>query len=563
MTVNNPWVGYLERSYLQIKNSLLQRLGEIAPEVTDHSESNILVIILSQVAGVAEMLNYYIDNMAREAFISTARRYSSVVKHTRLIDYRIKAIIPASTDLQLTFLNNLGQSIANDAIRTIPKGTIFKTLNNTEFISTSQHIIPIGVTNYTIPVEQKTFSENVLIGTIDGTEDQVFSLGNNYVNESIYLEVGGDVWELVNTLGRSGPLDKHFIVEVSVDRIAYIKFGDGINGMLPPVNSDLIADYYISEGALGNVDANTINSTTFNFIVLGSNVTTVNLTNPLKAVGGTDYESIERIRRSAPLSLRTLDRAVTKQDFIDVAMLAPGVDKATVHYNCGKFVDIYISPNGGGIAQVSLLENTFNYINDRKTITTFINVVPAGESYITLGITATAKFRRNGIQTASDIVTALTEAYSYENSNVNRKIRKSDIIALVDNLEKVDYVNLDYLYLKPYFRPHNQHSQQLLTNIEILNGSTVNMNWRLQYTGDYMRLFKNGLFIANLNIGEQYTEPNNVFKLTILPSSYEFGQEWVFKTYPYNENLETDDFSVPILDASNLSIEVIEQLSIN
>mgnify|MGYP006386475189 CR=1 FL=1 len=78
-----------------------------------------------------------------------------------------------------------------------------------------------------------------------------------------------------------------------------------------------------------------------------------------------------------------------------------------------------------------------------------------------------------------------------------------------------------------------------------------------------MRLFKNGLFIANLNIGEEYTEANNIFKLTILPSSYEFGQEWVFKTYPYNENIETGDFSVPILDASNLSIEVIEQLSIN
>lgn len=563
MTINNPWVGYLERSYLQIKNSLLQRLGEIAPEVTDHSESNILVIILSQVAGVAEMLNYYIDNMAREAFISTARRYSSAVKHTRLIDYRIKAIIPASCDLQLTFFNNVSQSIENDMVRVLPKGTLFKTLNNIEFISTQDHIIPIGVKVYGVPVEQKKFTENVLIGTTDGELDQVFSLGNNYVNNSLHLEVGGVVWELVDTLGRSGPTDKHYIVEVSVDKIAYVKFGDGINGMIPPIGVDLIGDYYISEGINGNVDINTITQTSHNFTLPGSLVTKVNVTNGLKATGGTDYEGIERIRRSAPLSLRTLDRAVTKRDFIDIAMLAPGVDKATVHYNCGKYVDIYISPNGGGIAQTPLLQSTHNYISDRKTITTFINVVPAGESYICIGLTANAKFRRNGIQTKNDIAAALLEAYSYIKSDVNRKVRKSDIIALVDNLEKVDYVNLDYLYLKPYFRPYNQHTQQLSNNLEILPGSVITNTWRLQYTGLYMRLFKNGLFISNININEEYTDADNIFKLTILPNSYEFAQEWVFKTYPYNVNIETDDFSVPILESSNINITILEQLSIN
>ena len=86
MALKNQWVGYISRSYLQIKNSVLQRLSEIVPEVTDHSESNILVIIIGIFSGIAEMLNYYIDNMARESFITTARRYSSVVKHTRLIE---------------------------------------------------------------------------------------------------------------------------------------------------------------------------------------------------------------------------------------------------------------------------------------------------------------------------------------------------------------------------------------------------------------------------------------------------------------------------------------------
>ncbi len=78
MALDNPWVGYITRSYQQIKDSLLSRMVTNNPEITDHSESNILVIIIGMFAGIAEMLGYYIDNMAREAFIATARKFTSM-----------------------------------------------------------------------------------------------------------------------------------------------------------------------------------------------------------------------------------------------------------------------------------------------------------------------------------------------------------------------------------------------------------------------------------------------------------------------------------------------------
>jgi len=57
MALNNPWVGYITRSYKQIKSELLNRLGIAVPEITDHSPSNIMVIILDMFSGIAEMLN--------------------------------------------------------------------------------------------------------------------------------------------------------------------------------------------------------------------------------------------------------------------------------------------------------------------------------------------------------------------------------------------------------------------------------------------------------------------------------------------------------------------------
>ena len=562
MALKNQWVGYISRSYLQIKNSVLQRLSEIVPEVTDHSESNILVIIIGIFSGIAEMLNYYIDNMTRESFITTARRYSSVVKHTRLIDYRIKSSIPSSVDINLSFTDLDNNEVPSGASFVIPKGTIFNTENNIQFLSVTDTKVNEGDKNCIINAQQKTFVDSALIGQTDGSDDQVFSLGSNYVHNSMVLEIDSEPWLLVNTLGRSEPEDKHYIVDISVEKIAYIKFGDNINGKKPEAGKNIIGSYYTTLGSGGNVDANTINQTNFDFSnILGFNVPKVIISNKLKAVAGTDYEDIERIRRSAPLHLRTLERAVTEQDYIDIAMLSPGVDKANLSYKCGKYIDIYISPNGGGIAQSALLQSTKDYFSTRKMITTFVNILPAGESFITLDLEVTAKFRMDGIQTKKDIVDALMDYYSYNNSDINRKIRKSDIISLVDNLYKVDYLTLNGLYLKPYIRPVN-HQNTLLYNIDLKPGNTTKKNWKLQFDGSNMRLYNNQLFVGDIAIGQTYTDPSNSITILISDNNYEVGQEWVFVTYPINENIETDDFSIPVIREQDIKILVNEQLSI-
>ena len=51
MKLTQNWVGYLDRSYEQIKRSCLKRLGTIAPEISDHSESNPFIIILPMFSG--------------------------------------------------------------------------------------------------------------------------------------------------------------------------------------------------------------------------------------------------------------------------------------------------------------------------------------------------------------------------------------------------------------------------------------------------------------------------------------------------------------------------------
>ena len=55
MKIAQKWVGWASRSYEQIKRSALDRLVASNPELTDHSESSPLVILIDIFAGIAEV----------------------------------------------------------------------------------------------------------------------------------------------------------------------------------------------------------------------------------------------------------------------------------------------------------------------------------------------------------------------------------------------------------------------------------------------------------------------------------------------------------------------------
>lgn len=561
MKVYNKWVGYLDRNYQNIKAKLLNTLGETVPEITDHSESNILVIIIGMFSGVAEMLNYYIDNMARESFLTTARKYSSVVKLTRLIDYRIKSMVPASVDLEINFYNADNTPYILPANITLPPGLIFNTKNNVPFISGNGIIIEAGKSTVNIPVNQKVAVIGKSLGTTMGDPEQAYSLGMAYVNDSIQLSIAGIPWNYKETLGRSKPTDKDYIVDVSASKEAYIRFGDNINGATPISGQPIVVDYYESIGSLGNVEANTITETLIDFTALYG-IPKFTVTNKLSATAGTDYEDIDRIRRSAPLSLRTLYRAVTKQDYEDIALLAPGVSKAKIYYNCGKFVNLYISPNGGGISSTAFLESVENYFENKKMVTTFVKALPVGESQLVINLDVTAKFRRDPIKTRQDVKEALLNMFSYDNSDINKPIRQSDIIALIDNLEKVDYLEVIYISVVPYVRPNNTIAGQLNYELKVNKGSTQAVDWLIKYDGGYFKIYKNNQELYNLSLNEVYTDPENIITLYLPLSAYAIGSEWSFRTLPVNRDINLNDYSIPILKEENLTLTINEQLSI-
>lgn len=563
MVIKNPWVGYLTRSYNQVKTSILNKLRVNAPEITEYSESNILIVIVGIFSGIAEMLNYYIDNMAREAFLSTARKFDSVIKITQLINYRIKSNISASVDITFEALDADGNPVTMPSDFEIPAGTELSSTAGVSFLTSKPGVIGKGLSKVSIPVRQQAIVALSNVGLSEGSSHQIFLLPSDYDDGTIYVEVDSEPWSYKEHLGFSTPSSKHYTVERNVEGVFYVLFGDDVNGKIPDAGSVIATSYRITLGSRGNLPENTITQliSTLTWPVTTPAITEISVTNLLRSTGGLPSEDIDRIRRSAPLSLRTLDRAVTFQDYEDVTRLAPSVDKAGVKFSCGKQVHLYITPIGGGIASSQILSDTESFVKSRGIIGLDVQAHAAGETYIGLKMVVYAKFRVNTNLAYDDIKSALIDKYSADNSNINLPIRISDIIAIVDNQEKVDYIQSTNLYAVPYARPINSIRELNWTCIPGDSATSVS-NWSILYTGGAFKLLKGDVITQTISLNTPYS--NGVFTITInsAPSGVTEGDRWKFTIYPINRDIVLDDYTMPRIhpDFNFVDITVNEQL---
>ena len=574
MALKNQWVGYLDRSYKTIKTSILERMKVLVPEMTDHSESNLFVIIISLFAGLVEQLNYYVDNIARESYISTARRYSSLIKLTRLFDYRVRSKVASRVDLKITASDISGNPINLIADYTFNEGLIVVDSSGIQFITDKKVTIFKNTASATVGARQAVKITNQSLGITTTAERQSFKLPADYEHDTLQITIDGETWELRKTLAYSGPLDHHFIVEVNEAKEAWVIFGDNINGAIPSTTQAVLGTFYETKGSNGNLEVNTITQWQVN-PTLPLGITSFKVTNPLTSAGGVNTEDIERIRRHAPLSIRTLDRAVTYQDYQDIAELVPGVGKAKVKLDqVNRKIIVYVAPDEGGTASGSLLTKVEDEFYLKGMIGPIVNARAAGETILRITLDVTAKFRRNPADTSDDIRAALINGFGFNNSGVNKKIRHSDIIALVDGLDKVDYLTLTELTTKPYpriFKGSNSLENSWHIKVNVVNNQII--KWRLLILSGALTAY----LYKTVNGVEESRELNPVTIHTVDPTTTDYttgmgeislgiwgnfiaGDSWIFYTYPYNNDIELDDFTIPVIDIDELDITVHEQL---
>jgi hypothetical protein len=124
-------------------------------------------------------------------------------------------------------------------------------------------------------------------------------------------------WTAAADLIESRSTDREFVVETDNERRAWLRFGDGTHGALPPAGVSFRADYRVGGGITGNVGREAIAHVVWTTNVSGL-ITSVR--NPLEAQGGTDPQSIEEVKLFAPHTFRKrLERAIIAADYAAIA----------------------------------------------------------------------------------------------------------------------------------------------------------------------------------------------------------------------------------------------------
>lgn len=571
MGITNKWLNPYQRSYQQIKAKLVESLmGLKDPQgqklITDYSEGNILIIILSLFAAIAEVLHYYVDNMARETFLPTARRYDSVVKHGALVDYHARAAIAATVDVILS-RSITGNSIG--AKLTIPQGTLFTDSSGNSWLSARDVTWYSNVTTCKVPIIQhEKYTASALNNMIIPTGDRVIinlgtlPNGKYYEQGSMSLKIGGETWVLVDTFAKSKPTDKHFMVSVDEALNPYIMFGDGTFGKKPSAGAKITnVVFYLTNGTQGNVKSNTITSVPS---VISSSITDATVSNAYDAGGGSNYENFTMLKEHIPLSVKTLGVAITKEDFESLAMLVDGVNKAKADYECGRKLTVYISPDGGAVASSELINRVYNLLSQRAPMTTWLKVKSAGKVQIILEMEVTGKKSYKTAEIQTQILTALYNAYSPEQAQIGGSVRLSDIYALIDNLSTVDYLHLTKFYIKPWPTTIYGNKELNLGQFK-LNKAKGSMTYYITFNSSTtftVRSVLNG-YMATGTVGNsiQVIDKANGFdfSLDIQNNSYQSGYRYSITVSEPNHDYEDPGFNLPVFEnASQLTLTVKE-----
>ncbi|MGF2040546.1 MAG: putative baseplate assembly protein [Nostoc sp. CmiVER01] len=254
-------------------------------------------------------------------------------------------------------------------------------------------------------------------------------------------------WHQVPNFKVSDTWDRHYILDHLTGEV---RFGDDQNGMIPPQGRHNIRiTYRAGGGESGNCPAKTI-------VQLKSAVPYIDsVINYESAGGGADAETLNAVKERGPKTLRHRGRAVTAQDFEDLAKEAsPAVAKAKAVTPSQKngigVVELLVVPHSQKpqpIPSLNLLENVANYIRDRCAPTLELQTygpdwiaISVKVEIIPVSLAMSMNLEGTIVKVLQDFLHPVTGGWEKLGWDFGRKPHKSDFYRLLESIDGVECV---------------------------------------------------------------------------------------------------------------------------
>lgn len=380
-----PVIDYTSRDFNGLRTSLLTYARDAFPEWQPGSEGDFGVMLLELMAYVGDITNYYIDQSKQEAYLPTATQRQSVLNIAEMLGYLPHTGIPATATVTLktdtdgvSTVVPAGTQLVTDMIDDLDAQIIFET--------TAVVTVPAAGGTVVANVQEGQTHTDISLGTSTGQPDQSYRLPHtNVYADGLSVKVNNESWNYVPHLLDADPQDRVFATRLDAQGGIWLLFGDDVNGATPTIGVPISVTYRSGFGMEGNVGAGAITQLA-SADPPGVHVATDGSDVPLStaATGGADPESTEQVRANAPRSYRTISRAISVQDFEDLALTVPGVIRASALADFHTSVTVYIVGPGGQVPNNALIASTLRSLSSQCLAGTTVTV--AGPTFVSINV---------------------------------------------------------------------------------------------------------------------------------------------------------------------------------
>ena len=288
------------------------------------------------------------------------------------------------------------------------------------------------------------------------TPNQSFALGQSpltYVQaptpsgraDSLAVKVDGVAWSEVASLYGQAPNARVFTVLDGPGGKAVVRCGDNVEGAtLPTGDHNVVASYRVGLGADGNVPAGAITTLVDRPRGVGDVV------NPLPATGGQDADSVDDVRTKAPTTVLTLGRAVSINDYQNLAASFAGIEKAAAFWTPGgAYRGVFITVAGAGGAALppgnptlgNLVTTLRRYGNQNVAIYAFSFL----ETTFRLLADISYDPDRDTTVVQASVRSLLTDMYRFSSRTFGQGVSEDEVGALIQGVPGVFAVNVKTL----------------------------------------------------------------------------------------------------------------------
>lgn len=286
---------------------------------------------------------------------------------------------------------------------------------------------------------------------------------------TLQVYVDDIAWHEVASLDALGPTDHGFVTATDDNDLVTITFGDGIQGArLPTGVQNIRAAYRAGIGAPGNVQAGQIS------LLQTRPLGVTGVLNPLRASGGADREDRDLARENTPLSIATLDRIVSVEDYADFARRFAGIGKAAASATTDgrrRVVQLTIA----GVDDIAI-DPTADLWNEllaalRDLGDPAMPVVLALRELNVLTVSARIKLLPDRLwePVVGNVRAVLLDQFGFARRALGQPARLAEVIAAIQNVPGVSYVDVDAFGAIPEKITAQDGTRQLVTQDDIRN----------------------------------------------------------------------------------------------